>query len=125
MVKSVEDTNLSSTAGNPFIYYGFRNFSGSGGYFAKKNFESDGTKGAGNREALALARTFAPLSPKNSRQCSFFLKKIAILKNNPYLCTVTLIIHLNRMLMKKKKSEKCVKSGKMLGSVEHFNYFCR
>ena len=36
MVKSVEDTNLSSTAGNPFKYYEFRNFSGSGGYFAKK-----------------------------------------------------------------------------------------
>ena len=27
--------------------------------------------------------------------------------------------------MKKKKAENCVKSGKKLGSVEYYNYFCR
>ena len=38
---------------------------------------------------------------------------------------LTVLFNLNRVRMKKKKAEKCVKSGKMLGSVESFNYFCR
>ena len=35
------------------------------------------------------------------------------------------IINLNLLLMKKKKAENCVNSGKKLGSVELFSYFCR
>ena len=56
---------------------------------------------------------------------NYFRKIFGGFRNNAYLCIVNMIIHLNWMLMKKKKSENCVKTGKMLGSVEHFIYFCR
>jgi hypothetical protein len=56
---------------------------------------------------------------------TFLQKTLAESKIMSNFAPSTLIIYLNIVLMKKKKAENCVKSGKMLGSVEHFNYFCR
>ena len=36
-----------------------------------------------------------------------------------------ILFFVGAMLMRKKKAEICVKSGKKLGSVELFIYFCR